>query len=132
MAAQLLVATCTPACSRPAQGRRTLVVTAAKKAPQSGKRRLDATGYIVDNSERGNIFAVEPKQLYTSSPTSDRAARQGLGGIQGLAVLAAAGAIVAAVTLGIAKNPADTLQGLAASSSTDSLSAISARISASL
>jgi len=29
---------------------------------------------------------------------------------QGLAVLAAAGAIVAAVTLGIAKNPADTLQ----------------------
>ena len=31
-----------------------------------------------------NIFAVEPKQLYTSSPTSDRAARQGLGGVQGL------------------------------------------------
>lgn len=50
----------------------------------SGKRRLDSTGYIVDNSERGNIFAIEPKQLYTSSPTSDRAARQGLGGIQGL------------------------------------------------
>lgn len=25
---------------------------------------------------------VEPRQLYTSSPTSDRAARQGLGGIQ--------------------------------------------------
>ena len=107
---------------------------------------------------------VEPRQLYTSSPTSDRAARQGLGGVQvrqgargqggdagagrclllrctwggrckaacgaawaatpanrllhatpppplqGLAVLAAAGALVAVVTLGIAKNPADTLQ----------------------
>lgn len=30
--------------------------------------------------------------------------------MQGLAVLAVAGALVAAVTLGIAKNPADTLQ----------------------
>ncbi|KAI7837822.1 hypothetical protein COHA_008310 [Chlorella ohadii] len=115
-----------------AQGRRSLVVTAAKKPAQGGKRRLDATGYIVDNSERGNIFAVEPKQLYTSSPTSDRAARQGLGGVQGLAVLAAAGAIVAAVTLGIAKNPADTLQGLAASGAADSLTAIADRISSSL
>lgn len=41
-------------------------------------------GYVEqDNSGRANIFAVEPKQLYTSSPTSDRAARTGLGGSQG-------------------------------------------------
>ena len=35
----------------------------------------------------GNIFAVEPKQLYTESPTSDKYAKVGLGGIPG-AILA--------------------------------------------
>ena len=29
----------------------------------------------------GNIFAIEPRQLYTESPTSDKFARQGLGGM---------------------------------------------------
>ena len=64
----------------------------------------------MDNSERGNIFAIEPRQLYTSSPTADRAARQGLGGSQGLAVLAGALGIVALVTLVGAAQPPDTLQ----------------------
>lgn len=76
----------------------------------SPKRRLDSTGYIVDNSERGNIFAVEPRQLYTSSPTSSRAASQGLGGLQGLLLLAAVCGVVAVATLGVASNPEDTLQ----------------------
>lgn len=54
--------------------------------------------------------AIEPRQLYTSSPTADRAARQGLGGTQGLAVLAGALGIVALVTLVGAAQPPDTLQ----------------------
>ena len=36
-----------------------------------------------DNSGKANIFAVEPKNLYVSSPRSDKAAQQGLGGSQG-------------------------------------------------
>lgn len=104
--------------------------------------------------------AVEPRQLYTRSPTADKAARQGLGGIQvrrwgahdappslplpssphfkpaapllhpmqGLAVLAGAGAVVALVTLGIASNPEETLSNAAASLGGDSLSAIAARL----
>ena len=32
----------------------------------------------------GNIFAIEPKQLYTESPTSDKYAKTGLGGIVGV------------------------------------------------
>jgi hypothetical protein len=36
-----------------------------------------------DNSGSSNIFAVEPKNLYVSSPTADKVAQQGLGGSQG-------------------------------------------------
>ncbi|EFN55751.1 expressed protein [Chlorella variabilis] len=102
-------------------------------AHRSPKRRLDSTGYIVDNSERGNIFAVEPRQLYTSSPTSSRAASQGLGGLQGLLLLAAVCGVVAVATLGVASNPEDTLQEVAASGGAlDSLSSIAGRLSAGL
>lgn len=41
---------------------------------------------------------AQPRSLYTSSPTSDKAARQGLGGQQGLIVIAVCIAVVAAVT----------------------------------
>ncbi|PSC70283.1 Kinesin-related 11 [Micractinium conductrix] len=113
-------------------GRRALVVRAAKPAGP-GKKRLDNTGYIVDNSNSGNIFAVMPKQLYTSSPTSDRAARQGLGGTQGLLLLAGVIGVVGLATLGVASNGGDTLQSVASTAdSLDSLSAIAARLSASL
>jgi hypothetical protein len=57
-----------------------------------------------------NIFAVEPRQLYTSSPRADRAARQGLGGFQGLLVLGGVCGVIAVATLGLASSPADTLQ----------------------
>jgi hypothetical protein len=107
---------------------RSVVKVEAKKAG-SGKRRLDSTGYIVDNSERGNIFAVEPRQLYTSSPRADRAARQGLGGFQGLLVLGGVCGVIAVATLGLASSPADTLQGVASSGDAlDSLTAIAGRL----
>lgn len=59
-----------------------------------------ATGYIgKDNSGSGNIFAIEPRQLYTESPTSDKYAKKGLGGVGGLAVAAAViGGVVFATT----------------------------------
>ena len=80
-----------------------------------------------DNSGSANIFAVEPKTLYTSSPTSDRAARQGLGGAQGLAVLAAALGLVAVITLGVASRQ-DPLQAAGAAAEGASLSSIAARL----
>lgn len=66
------------------------------------KRRLGPMGFVEeDNSGKANIFAVEPKTLYTSSPRSDKAARQGLGGSQGLVVVLAIAAVVAASTVGL-------------------------------
>jgi|TARA_B100001142_G_scaffold244524_1_gene243834 hypothetical protein len=52
----------------------------------TAKETIDrTTGYInADNSGSGNIFAIEPKQLYTESPTSDKYAKRGLGGIPGI------------------------------------------------
>ena len=68
------------------------------------KETLDqTTGYIgKDNSGNGNIFAIEPKQLYTESPTSDKYAKQGLGGIPGalLALGIVAGVAFATQNLG--------------------------------
>jgi len=68
------------------------------------KEQLDqTTGYIgKDNSGNGNIFAIEPKQLYTESPTSDKYAKVGLGGIPGviLACGILAGVYFATTTLG--------------------------------
>jgi len=78
---------------RPSAQRQAVVVRA--------KNDIDrATGYIgKDNSGSGNIFAIEPRQLYTESPTSDKYAKKGLGGIGGLAVAAAViGGVVFATT----------------------------------
>ena len=63
---------------------------------RAGSPKVDkTTGFIEsDNTGMGNIFAIEPRQLYTESPTSDKFARQGLGGIGGAAVaLAVVGAV---------------------------------------
>ena len=62
--------------------RRALCVTVkAAKPPQVNR----TTGFIEsDNTGMGNIFAIEPKQLYTESPTSDKYAKTGLGGIVGV------------------------------------------------
>ncbi|KAL4423261.1 hypothetical protein ABPG77_004530 [Micractinium sp. CCAP 211/92] len=111
---------------RSSSSRGVVVVQAAKGA--KGKKGLSNTGYIVDNSDRGNIFAIMPKQLYTSSPTADRAARQGIGGTQGLILLAVLMGAVGVATLGVAGTTGDTLQSVAGQSTQDSLSAIAGRL----
>ena len=75
------------------------MIVGAEKPPQVDR----TTGYIEsDNTGSGNIFAVEPKQLYTESPTSDKYAKVGLGGIPGaiLAVGILAGVFFGVQTLG--------------------------------
>ncbi len=52
----------------------------------------------------GNIFAVEPRKIYLSSPTRDAEARSGLGGAQGLGIAAGAVGIVALATLQLSKS----------------------------
>jgi hypothetical protein len=99
-----------------------------------GPLRPRARGFVEeDNSGRANIFGVEvraaaclwplcrgvllmdapalvqPRTLYTQSPTADRAARQGLGGQQGLLVLAACLAAVAVALLGVGRDAPQTL-----------------------
>lgn len=76
-------------------------VAAARKKGTSGPM-----GFVAeDNSGRSNIFAVEPRTIYTSSPTSERAASTGLGGAQGLLVVAVLIGFVAISTLGVANSP---------------------------
>jgi hypothetical protein len=86
-----------------------------------------------DNSGKSNIFAVEPKTLYTSSPTADRAASSGLGALI-LPIGLGALAILALATLGVAKtDPAASLsQAAAGLGNGESLTAIAARIATSL
>ena len=71
---------------------------------RAGSPKVDkTTGFIEsDNTGMGNIFAIEPRQLYTESPTSDKFARQGLGGIGGAAVALAVVGAVAFATTGLA------------------------------
>lgn len=112
--------------------RRALVVRAAKPSAGGGRKRLDSTGYIVDNSNSGNIFAREITKPYVSSPRADKAAKQGLGGEQGLLVVAGLMGIVALATAAVG-GTGDTLQEVAATAdSLDSLSAIASRLTASL
>eukprot|EP00238_Polyblepharides_amylifera_P008480 CAMPEP_0196593608 /NCGR_PEP_ID=MMETSP1081-20130531/76075_1 /TAXON_ID=36882 /ORGANISM="Pyramimonas amylifera, Strain CCMP720" /LENGTH=139 /DNA_ID=CAMNT_0041917635 /DNA_START=89 /DNA_END=508 /DNA_ORIENTATION=- len=70
------------------------VLLSAARAPISASRRVyslkvkaekeQRTGFIEeDNSGRANIFAVEPKQIWLSSPSRDAAAQEGIGGAQG-------------------------------------------------
>ena len=53
---------------------------------------------------RGNIFAVEPRKVYLSSPTRDAAAKEGLGGPTGQVVAAGLVAIVAVAAINISKS----------------------------
>mmetsp|Transcript_7447 Transcript_7447/g.30155 ORF Transcript_7447/g.30155 Transcript_7447/m.30155 type:complete len:140 (-) Transcript_7447:155-574(-) len=85
--------------SRPVVAKRGMNVVVKAKGPQIDR----TTGFIgEDNSGKGNIFAIEPKQLYTESPTSDKYAKQGLGGIPGalLALGIVAGVAFATQNLG--------------------------------
>ncbi|CAL5220067.1 g2018 [Coccomyxa viridis] len=87
---------------RHASGRPTsfIVLAAKQKQMNTIRERPRARGYVSeDNSGKANIFGVEPRQLYTSSPTSDSAARQGLGGQLGLLILVGCIAAVGAASL---------------------------------
>ncbi len=70
------------------------------------------------------------QQLYSSSPRADRAASQGLGGAQGLAVASGCIAIVLAVTLFLGKSGGpETVAQVAASGGGDSLSSLASQLS---
>merc|ERR1711904_108983 len=66
-------------------------------------QRLDKTSGFVeeDNSGRSNIFSTGDKALYSYSPTSDKAVKQGLGGLQGLVIVLTIAGLVVATTIGI-------------------------------
>merc|ERR1711907_359861 len=69
-------------------------------------QRIDKNSGFVqeDNSGRANIFSTGDKALYSYSPTSDKAMRQGLGGAQGLVIVTTIAALVVATTFGIGLN----------------------------
>ncbi|KAG2442967.1 hypothetical protein HXX76_003041 [Chlamydomonas incerta] len=100
---------------------------------RAADKKLDERGVIQkDNSGRQNIFPTSSKAYY-SSPTSSAVASEGLGGQQGLGVLAAAFAIVALATAGVVLKQGDeTLAQVNNSYQGDSLTAISSRIAKSL
>ncbi|KAK9909251.1 hypothetical protein WJX75_009506 [Coccomyxa subellipsoidea] len=105
----------------------------AAKQYSTIREKPRARGFVQeDNSGKSNIFGVEPRSLYTSSPTSERAARQGLGGQQGLIVVAMCIAVVAAVTFLGKEGPATLAQVSAVAESSQSLSSLAASIKASI
>ncbi|KAF8067257.1 hypothetical protein HT031_002304 [Scenedesmus sp. PABB004] len=119
-----------PRVAVPAAPRLAVAARASKEPVQMDR----ATGYVAeDNSGRANIFPTK-QQAYINSSTSDAAARQGLGGIQGGLVVGFVIGFVALVTFFGAKGPGpETLQKVASSADgVESLSAIAARIQASL
>merc|ERR1711862_807430 len=66
-------------------------------------QRFDKNSGFVeeDNSGRANIFSTGDKALYSYSPTSDKAVRQGLGGLQGLVIVGSIAILVIVTTFGI-------------------------------
>ncbi|EIE24979.1 hypothetical protein COCSUDRAFT_52726 [Coccomyxa subellipsoidea C-169] len=116
-----------------ASGRLSCVKVLAAKQYSTIREKPRARGFVQeDNSGKSNIFGVEPRSLYTSSPTADRAARQGLGGQQGLIVVAVCIAVIAAVTFLGKEGPQTLAQVSAVADSRDSLSALAASIKASI
>ena len=66
----------------------------------SAKRKNGPLGFVEeDNSGKSNIFAVEPKTLYVSSPRSDRVSSTGLGGPQGLQLILGLIGVVGGITI---------------------------------
>ncbi|KXZ56385.1 hypothetical protein GPECTOR_1g341 [Gonium pectorale] len=110
---------------------RLCIIQAAKKPPTG--ERLDERGVISkDNSGRQNIFPTASKAYY-SSPTSGAVASSGLGGTQGVGVIAAALAIVALATVGVvSKQSAETLTQVNDGYSGESLTAIATRLAKTL
>lgn len=98
----------------------------------AARDQMKATGYVAeDNSGKGNIFPTK-QQAYMKSGR-DQVAAQGLGGFQGIIVLAVILAAVAGATLLEVKAPGpETLATVTDQFSGDSLGTIAARIQASL
>ena len=91
------------------------------RANKKSNRRISLGFVEEDNGGKSNIFAVEPKVLYTSSPRADQAARQGLGGQQGLSIVLGLSLLVGVATVMVFFQqqantimPASTLQEIAA------------------
>merc|ERR1711976_727697 len=59
-----------------------------------------------DNSGRSNVFSTGEKALYSYSPNAEKAARQGLGGLQGLLIVVAIATLVGISTFSISTNTA--------------------------
>ncbi|CAK0783607.1 hypothetical protein CVIRNUC_006806 [Coccomyxa viridis] len=111
--------------------RRTSFIVSAAKQKQMNtiRERPRARGYVSeDNSGKANIFGVEPRQLYTSSPTSDQAARQGIGGQLGVLILVGCIAAVGAASLFSRDGPQTLSQVAAGAESRQSLSLLAASI----
>merc|ERR1719436_658842 len=77
-----------------------------------------------DNSGRSNIFSTGEKALYSYSPAAERAARQGLGGAQGLAFIVVVVLLVGIITVSISTNEARTDHLITDLSNFDELSKI--------
>merc|ERR1711965_353343 len=93
-------------------------------------QRLDKkSGFVEeDNSGRSNIFSTGDKALYSYSPTSDKAMRQGIGGVQGLVIASSIAVLVIATTFGIGlNNKYDTASNISLDN-LDTLSVIATRL----
>merc|ERR1711862_492798 len=68
----------------------------------SGERYDESRGFVeADNTGRSNIFSTGEKALYSYSPAAEDAAKRGLGGGQGLAIIIATLTIVSIITVGV-------------------------------
>lgn len=91
------------------------------------KGRSGPLGYVEkDAGDKSNIFAVEPKSVWTTSPRSEREAGKGLGGVQGIGLALGLIGLVGLSTVFVAGNSGDL------EATGESLGAIASRISATL
>ncbi|KAL6762898.1 hypothetical protein V8C86DRAFT_2508808 [Haematococcus lacustris] len=110
------------------------MVPVTRRSVKTHAKKLKDTGFVTeDNSGRGNIFPTASKAFYTS-PTSAKAAQQGLGGAQGTVLVVAALVVVGVATAGVlSTGSGETLSQVQdAAKVTDSLSTIADRLAASL
>merc|ERR1712139_563149 len=93
-------------------------------------QRLDKNSGFVeeDNSGRANIFSTGDKALYSYSPTSDKAVRQGLGGLQGLVIVGSIAILVIVTTFGISLNDKSDSASNITLDNLESLSIVAARL----
>merc|ERR1711933_394826 len=89
-----------------------------------------SSGFVKeDNSGKSNIFSTGEKALYSYSPAAEKAARQGLGGPQGVAVLLAIVALVGIAIFSIVNKNGFTTASSVDLTSLDNLTKIALRLS---